>query len=180
MPSADDQDLMREFVRELTEHQQALRAFVGYLMPGSNGALDVTQEVNLILWKKREQFEPGTNFRAWAFTTARYVVLGYRRRLKKEGLLFFDQDLVEVLAEEWQSQPDGHQRKLAALHTCVEKLSDTDQELLRVRYSSHGGIEQMASRSGRDGASLRTRLFRIRAALKQCVENELEVEGGLL
>lgn len=179
MSEADDQDLMREFVRELTEHQSAIRAFVGYLLSGSQSASDIAQEVNLILWEKRGQFEPGTNFRAWAFTTARYVVLGHRRRLRKEGLLVFDHDMVEILAEEWESQPDEHQRKLAALHTCVEKLGDRDQELLKVRYSGHGGVEKMASRSGREGATLRTRLFRLRAALKQCVERELKVEGDL-
>jgi len=170
---------MREFVRELTEHQAALRSFVGYLMVGTQGAADVTQEVNLILWEKRAHFEIGTNFRAWAFTTARYVVLGHRRRLRREGLLLFDQDLVENLADEWQAQPDEYQHKLATLHTCIEKLSDTDQSLLRVRYSGHGGVERMASESGREGSSLRVRLFRLRAALKQCVERELKVEGDL-
>jgi RNA polymerase sigma-70 factor, ECF subfamily len=179
MSSMNEQDLMREFVRELTEHQAALRSFVGYLMTGTQSAPDVTQEVNLILWEKRGQFEPGTNFRAWAFTTARYVVLGYRRRLRKEGLLLFDQDLVEQLADEWQAQPDGYQHRLATLHTCIEKLSDADQALLRVRYSGHGGVERMASQSGGEGSSLRARLFRLRAALKQCVERELEVEGGI-
>ena len=180
MSSSNEQDLTREFVRELTEHQASLRSFVGYLMAGTQGAPDVTQEVNLILWEKRDQFEPGTNFRAWAFTTARYVVLGHRRRLRREGLLLLDQDLIEQMADEWQAQPDDYQHKLATLHTCIEKLSNDDQSLLRTRYSGHGGIEKMATRTGREGASLRTRLFRIRAALKRCVERELEVEGGLL
>lgn len=179
MTSDNEPDLMREFVRELTEHQSALRSFVGYLMAGTEGAPDVAQEVNLILWEKRAQFEPGTNFRAWAFTTARFVVLGHRRRLRKEGLLLFDQDLVERLANEWQAQPDRYQHRLATLHTCIEKLSDDDQALLRVRYSGHGGVEQMAAKSGREGSTLRARLFRLRAALKRCVERELEVEGGI-
>jgi len=170
---------MREFVRELTEHQASLRSFVGYLMAGAQGVSDVTQEVNLILWEKRGQFEIGTNFRAWAFTTARFVVLGHRRRLRKEGLLVFDQDLIEQLADEWQAQPDEYQHRLATLHTCIEKLADADQALLRVRYSGHGGIERMAAKSGREGSSLRVRLFRLRAALKQCVERELAVEGGI-
>lgn len=170
---------MRGFVRELTEHQAALRAFVGYLMNGAADAADLVQEVNLLLWEKRAHYEPGTNFRAWAFTTARYVVLGHRRRLRKEGLLIFDPDLVESLAEEWQAQPDEHERRLAALHCCLEKLSDPDLALLRARYSGHGKVERMADGAGRSGSGLRTRLFRLRAALKQCVRRELEMEGGM-
>ena len=178
MPETESEDPMREFVRELTEHQAALRAFVGYLMVGTDAAADVAQEVNLLLWEKRAQFEPGTNFRAWSFTVARYVVLGHRRRLRKEGLLLFDPDLVEHLADEWQAQPEQHERKLAVLHTCFEKLSDQDQTLLRARYSGHGRLEQMACESRQSGSSLRVRIFRLRAALKQCVERELLVEGG--
>ena len=83
MSETDQEDPMREFVRELTEHQAALRAFVGYLMSGTKDVADIVQEVNLLLWEKRKQFRPGTNFRAWSFTVARYLVLENRRRLRK-------------------------------------------------------------------------------------------------
>jgi RNA polymerase sigma-70 factor (ECF subfamily) len=173
-------DPIREFVRELTGHQPALRAFVGYLMAGVPGAADVVQEVNLLLWEKRDQFESGTNFRAWAFASARFVVLGYRRRLRRDGALVFDPDLVESLADEWEAESDEHERKLAALEHCLERLPEKDLELVRVRYSGHGGIERLAAGSANTAGSLRLRLFRLRAALKQCVKQELEVERGLL
>ncbi len=180
MAEIDDKDPMREFVRELTELQKALRVFVGYLMGGASATPDVVQEVNLILWEKREQFEMGTNFRAWAFTTARYVVLGYRRRMRRDGALLFDPDLIERLADEWQVEPDEHERKLAALEHCLEKLPEEDLELVLKRYrSGHGGVEHLASQLGCSSGGLRSRLFRLRAALKQCVRRELEVEEGL-
>lgn len=170
---------MREFVRELTEHQSALRSFIGYLTGGSSDTADLAQEVNLLLWEKRNQFKLGTNFRAWAFTTARYVVMGHRNKMRKDNKLIFDQDLLETLADEWQEQPDEHESKLAALHCCLEKLSDADQTLLRARYSQHGEVERMADAADRSGGGLRARLFRLRAALKQCVKRELVVEGGM-
>ena len=179
MTESTDQARITEFVSELTEHQAALRSFVGYLMTGAAETSDVVQEVNLLLWEKRGQYKPGTNFRAWAFTTARYVVLGHRRRQRKEGRMLFDPDLVERLADEWQAQPDEHTRKLAALEHCLEKLSDSDLALVQARYSGHGEVERMAEQAGVSGTSLRLRLFRLRAALKQCVLRELEVEGGL-
>jgi len=179
MSETEHQDPLREFVRELTEHQAALRAFVGYLMNGAAEAADLTQEVNLLLWEKRDHYELGTNFRAWAFTTARYVVLGYQRRLRRDGLLLFDSDLIECLAEEWQAQADEHERKLAALHCCLEKVPDADLALLRARYSGHGKVERLADETERSGGGLRVRLFRLRAALKQCVKRELEAEGGM-
>ncbi|MCH7227127.1 sigma-70 family RNA polymerase sigma factor [Haloferula sp. A504] len=172
-------DPMREFVRELTEHQQALRTFVDYLMMGAPGASDVAQEVNLLLWEKRAQFKPGTNFRAWAFTMARYVALGHRRKLRRDGALVFDPDLIERLADEWEAEPDERERKLAALDHCLEQLPDEDLKLVRARYGSHGEIERLAGEIGKTSGSLRLRLFRLRAALKQCVRAELKLEGGL-
>ncbi|MCU0780258.1 MAG: sigma-70 family RNA polymerase sigma factor [Akkermansiaceae bacterium] len=177
--SEQDHDRTREFVRELTDIQPALRSFVGYLMNGNSAVPDVVQEVNLILWEKNAQFEPGTNFRAWAFNTARYVVLGHRRRLRREGALVFDSDLIERLADEWQEQPCDLERKLAALETCLEKLAEPDLSLVKARYGGHGAVGRMADTQGKSAVSLRLRLFRLRAALKQCVRRELEIEEGL-
>lgn len=59
----------------LTEHQLPLRHYVQSLLPGDSSAADVTQLTNTTLWQKREEFELGTNFKAWAFAIARYEVL---------------------------------------------------------------------------------------------------------
>ena len=166
------------FVQEITELQPALRAFIGYLMSGASGVSDVTQEVNVLLWKKREEFELGTNFRAWAFTFARYQVLGYHRRMRKEGKLLFSPELVDQLADEWQAEPDEHEKQLVALETCLQKLPPDDLEIVRARYAGHGGVERLAKKLGRNASGLRLRLFRLRAALKRCVEQQLEERGG--
>ena len=41
---------------------------------------DVFQAANLVLWRKFDQFEPGTNFFAWACQIIRYEVLKYREK----------------------------------------------------------------------------------------------------
>lgn len=179
MTEPEDQDTLKEFVSELTSIQQELRSFIAYLMTGADGAPDVLQEVNLLLWEKRRQFKPGTNFRAWSFKVARYMVLGHQRKLRKQGLLLFEPDVIERLADEWQQSSTEYPNKLAALQTCFEKLPDEDQTLLRARYSGHGQLEQLASSSERSSSGLRARIFRLRQALKQCILNELKMEGGL-
>ena len=61
-----DSEVFQAFVGELTNHQTAMLAFIRALMPGSSGARDLLQEVNIILWQKRTHFEPGTSFKAWS------------------------------------------------------------------------------------------------------------------
>ena len=176
----ENPEQMHEFIRELTAHQSQLRSFVGYLLGGRvDGAEDLTQEVNLLLWQKHKLYEPGTNFRAWAFAMARYVVMGHQRRMRKSGTLIFDQDLIDRLAEEWQAEPEHHERKIAALECCFEKLSDADQDLIRIRYKGHGELKQMADHTETAAGNLRLRLFRLRAAIKRCIETELETEAQL-
>ena len=76
-----DGEISEAFVSELTSHQTAMLAFIRALMPGSSGARDLLQEVNIILWQKRGQFEAGTSFKAWSFQVIRYHLLNHRRRV---------------------------------------------------------------------------------------------------
>src|SRR5688572_23735554 len=104
-PNSEDAD-SQEFVRELTNHQSSMLAYVRSLAPGNSGARDLLQEVNITLWQKREAFELGTNFKAWAFQTIRYHILNHRRRLISQGWLIFDDDLIERMAPHFEIEPN--------------------------------------------------------------------------
>ena len=74
----------KEFVNLLVSHQSQIRAFVISLLPGVSEAEDVIQNTNEVLWTKRETFELGSNFKAWALTTARFQVMALQQKLKRE------------------------------------------------------------------------------------------------
>src|ERR1043165_8093013 len=48
------------------------------------GAEDVVQEAALLALGKLDQFEPGTNFRAWMAQMVRYVALNHARKRQKQ------------------------------------------------------------------------------------------------
>ena len=52
-----------EFVALYVEHQVAIRSFVRTLLPDSADADDVMQTASLTMWRRFEQFQPGTSFR---------------------------------------------------------------------------------------------------------------------
>ncbi|RYD44447.1 MAG: hypothetical protein EOP85_09445, partial [Verrucomicrobiaceae bacterium] len=70
-PSAPDAD-GGQFVNLLIEIQPQLRSFIGHLMPMVDSRADLLQEVNMVVWKKRDQFtmgdDPAKAFRNWAYT----------------------------------------------------------------------------------------------------------------
>ena len=85
-----------EFVALLTSHQSALRLYVASLLPGNPEAADVAQQANLTIWNKRDDFEPGTNFKAWIFAIARYKVLDFRKQKVRDSRLVFTEEMEEI------------------------------------------------------------------------------------
>jgi RNA polymerase sigma-70 factor (ECF subfamily) len=165
-----------EFVGQITRHQQALRSYIISLMPGMDGVQDVLQETNLMLWEKRGKFKPGTHFKAWAFTIARYEVKAHRRKSLALGMATLDEELIEELAERGEKTPEEVEMRLRSLDKCLGKLEDKQRLLIEHRYYSGSSLEEFSAECGRPTDSLRVTLFRIRAALKKCINNELVIE----
>ena len=163
---------LQDYVQLMTQHQGALRAFIVSLMPGLPDVGDVLQETNLVLWQKRAQFKEGSNFLAWAFTIARYEVMHQRDRVRRNGEQLFSEQLINALS----SPPeDSHtdDTKLAALDNCMGKLTSSERELINHRYSAGKSLETLASFQSKSPVSLRVSLFRLRLALKKCIEKQL-------
>ncbi|MFC4991480.1 sigma-70 family RNA polymerase sigma factor [Rubritalea tangerina] len=163
----------REFISLITEHQAVLRAYIISLMPGSPYTGDVLQETNLVLWEKMDQFQPGSNFRAWAFTIARFQSLNYRRKLEKQGARFLSEDLADILAEQTIEEAPKTERRIKALELCLGKLKAPDRELIERRYHSDKDLNTYAEEVGRTAGALRVNLHRLRNNLRKCITARL-------
>lgn len=171
-PKSEDDS--QEFVRELTNHQTSMLAYIRSLAPGGAGARDLLQEVNITLWQKRATFELGTNFKAWAFQTIRYHMLNHRRRLVSQGWLVFDDDLIQRMSPGFEIEPDGLEERHLALRKCLMKLRPQDRELLHHRYATSSSLQEYATQTHRSAGTLKAVLFNLRAVLKRCIERELQ------
>lgn len=164
---------MQEFVSELTASQGRIRAFLVSLMPGSPDVADVLQETNIVLWKSRSRYRPGSNFLAWAFTIARLEVLHHRTRAKRQRIVLLSEDVLELMAVEMPVDVD-HEAYLCALESCKAKLSDKQRELIDLRYRPGYTLEAHARETGRKASALRVALMRIRESLRECIEKSME------
>lgn len=170
---AENGPASEEFVRELTDHQTSMLAYIRSLAPGNSGARDVLQEVNITLWQKRDCFELGTNFKAWAFQTIRYHILNHRRKLILKGWLVFDDDLIERVGAEEELDPDALEERHLALRGCLAKLRQKDRDLLHHRYATNSSLNVYAVATRRSSGTLKAILFNLRGALRKCIEKEL-------
>jgi RNA polymerase sigma-70 factor (ECF subfamily) len=171
--SSPDHPSNATFVALLTKHQPDLWAYVITLMPGNTDAADVLQEVNLVLWTKQKNFEIGTNFRAWAFSVARFEVLAYFKKRKREGIVLLDEELLDLIAEEAPSAIGASDLRLEALESCLRKLRPQDRDLLNHRYRCDRGLDEFAMQLGRSVSALSVSLHRLRSALKDCVRKRM-------
>lgn len=164
-----------DFVTELTKYQGDLWAFLCALMPGSPDVGDVLQKTNLILWNKQSQFTPGSNFRAWAFQIARYEMLHHFRSVRHDAWVPIDETLADSICSEFEATLQDPHKRLTALETCLAKLRPQDRRLIEHRYRREGKLEDFARAVGRSVSALSVTLFRLRASLRNCVENQLEL-----
>ncbi|MEM0896829.1 MAG: sigma-70 family RNA polymerase sigma factor [Verrucomicrobiota bacterium] len=165
-----------EFVSLLTEHQAALRLYVASLLPGEPSAADVAQQANTTIWRKREDFEIGTNFKAWIFSIARYEVLNFRKRQARDSRLVFSEELEDKFAEELPTLNLDLDERQAALRTCLKSLKPGDRELILQRYFKETPLKDYAAAIGRSAGGLKVTLHRLRNRLQKCIESKLLIK----
>ena len=163
-----------EFVNLLVSHQSVIRAFVISQLPGLPEADDVIQQTNEVLWTKRHSFTLGTNFKAWALTTARFQVMAQQQRLKASKRAPLDDDVMLMISDEAEEMEAAELNvQLNDLNDCIAQLQVRDQELVLHRYWKKSGLDDFAKVSGRSVGALKVALYRIRDSLRECMERKL-------
>ena len=163
------------FMALYSGHQRRLYLYTMTLLPASVDAEDVLQETNLVLWRKFDQYQPGTNFFAWACRITRYEVLKYRERRARAARLLdpdvFDQ-LAEVAIKQVEHLDEFHRR---ALVDCMDRLSDGDRDLMRRRYAEAMEVQAIAAAMNRSPNAVSKSLGRIRRLLLDCINSDANI-----
>ena len=157
------------------KHQLGLRAFILSLEPNFTDAEDLLQEVFLVVTRKANEFQEGTNFFAWACTIARYKLLELlRRRARSQAL---SEEVIEALcAVEPEEQFD--ESRAAILQHCLEQLAPKARQMMFLRYYGEHSPSQIARLVSWTPNAVRVALSRARSALHQCLERRLRQEGA--
>ncbi len=146
-----------EFLELYSPCQHSLYVYIVTLIGNPTDAHNVLQDVNLVLWEKFDQFQPGTNFRAWAREVARYRVLRYRQ-MRANDAPMLDSRVLEAVAAQFDStEPIQDELYTELLVGCVEQLSNADRELIRAALPQR----RAGQGPGRAAAPLGKRRFAI-------------------
>jgi RNA polymerase sigma-70 factor (ECF subfamily) len=161
-----------QFIELYSAHEARLRGYVLSLVPRWSDAEEIAQRSSVVLWKKFGEFEPGTNFFAWACQIIRFEVKAFHRRAARERMVFSDA-FVNAVAEETVRSRTQLQERVEALQKCVAKLTPPQRELLRLRYDERRSVGSVAEVLDRPLDAVYKTLSRIRQALYTCIRREL-------
>jgi len=170
---ADRED---RFLQLFLANERRIYAFILSLVPSWSDADDLLQETSAVLWRKLDEFEPGSDFVAWALRIARYEVLNYRKRQNRDRGLF-SAETEELLAQHAVDMAHVSDDRRDALKACLEKLSVRDRELIRLRYQPGATTRDVSERVGRSLKAVYKALNRIHEQLLLCVRRGLAERG---
>ncbi|MCG8584983.1 MAG: sigma-70 family RNA polymerase sigma factor [Pirellulales bacterium] len=173
--SASDSAEHREFVGLLLKAQPKVYALLRTLIANRADADDVFQDVVTVLWTKFDEFEPGTNFEAWAYQTARYKVQQYYRTRRRDAKSLAP-EVLDLLAAESEQLAEHLPEVRVALAGCMDKLKPADLEVVRLCYSPDVTVREAAEQLGRPLDTIKSVLKRARRQLYECIRTTLAKE----
>ncbi len=176
-PSLDDSSRHEAFVALYVRHEAAVFSFVLTMVSQSADAEDIVQRASITMWRCFDQFQPGTNFRAWAFQIAKNEALNHLSKVKRDRHVFSEK-LINLLADRAEERADDLDTRRRALDLCVEKLTTDDRSMVEGCYAEGSSIRAFAKRAGESENKIYKRLNRVRGGLLKCIEFQLGLEAS--
>ena len=162
----------RQFFRLFMGHQNRIFAYILTLVPHVADAEDIMQETASVAWEKFGTFKEGTDFAAWLKKIAFHKVMDHRKRGGHHRIIFSD-DLIRILAPRAEKTFEQTDTRMAALKSCLERLSPPDRRLLKRRYEDGLTIKAIAEEANRPVQGLYKVMIRILEQLRRCVHYSL-------
>jgi RNA polymerase sigma-70 factor, ECF subfamily len=162
-----------EFCSRLVAILPDLRGFARVLCRENDRADDLVQDAVVRAMAAMDQFQPGSNFKAWTFTILRNLYIsGFReRRFRFEPLDDVDQVLLQA-----PSQEDA--LAMQKLDEAVQKLPPLRREAL-ILVVAHGlPYGQVAAICRCAVGTIKSRVARARAELQAALNGEVAAEDG--
>jgi RNA polymerase sigma-70 factor (ECF subfamily) len=172
--SSRDAEFMRLFLR----HERRIYGLIFSLVPDWADADDLMQEVSTVIWRKFHEFEPGTNFSAWALKIARFQVLAYRKKQRVNRARLSDVTVEQIADRFCARTPESVDARRQALKRCIDKLNEQDRQLIQLKYNPGSSTESVAEAVGRSVHAVYKALNRVHGQLLDCITSSLRLERG--
>jgi RNA polymerase sigma-70 factor, ECF subfamily len=163
-------------LKEAFGYHHPLVTYAYALLRDHAQAEDAVQNAYVVITKKCGDFTPGTSVLAWARSIVRFEVLQIMRKRGREQPAEYDV-LISCIADTFEQvqTPDRVLVRLERsqrLQHCLARLPQRSRDLVRGRYLDGLGLKALAEQATMSVSAVRKSIYRIRLALRQCMERE--------
>ena len=167
-------DPLQDFAGLVRSHQKALFYFILSLVGDRHRAEDLTQEVFLVAYRRRHDFQSGGRVAAWLYGIARKVVLAELRQRRRRPVPL-DQTTLASLSDAFVEAQAATKRGggwLVGIEQCMGRLDETNRTLLTLRYGRQMSVDEIARDTGSGVSAVKMRLMRLRQRLAECLKHK--------
>ena len=166
------EDKNQHFMQLFLASQRRLYSYVMTMVASPADADDIVQDVASVMWKKFDEYQPGTDFSAWAVTIAKYKLFHHfrdnaaqKRKFSQKGI-----EIIETIeAQEAKKEDD----RIDALRNCLSKLKQPDREILSLRYEEGQTLKSLSGRLDLNINTLYSKLSKLHNILLNCVKRSM-------
>jgi len=166
-----DVDAYGDVVRRF---EATVRTYVAAYWPDRNMVDEIAQKAFIWAYEHLDEFRPGTRFGAWIKEITRRILLSELEIVAREGRnrrKYLEALQAGRLRESLSgSEADTPEAMADALRHCLEELPPESRTLVSERYEERRTLAHLARSRGREPGTIKVTLFRIRQALRRCVE----------
>ena len=172
-----DPESHKLFLKLLLEHQPKIYTYILSLVPNYTDADDIFQNVSEVIWRRFDQYRPGTNFLSWALRCTHLEVLNFRKKKYNSRQIIFDHETFEQMLPIVNDEVVNIDYRRDALEECLKKLGEIGKKVIRMRYNLGLKPKQIGSHLGYTVANIYKVISRIHDRLLACIERTLQSEG---
>lgn len=162
---------------EWTRAQPSVGRFVRTFLRDRTESADVLQEIALVIVEKFDHWDPERPFIGWALGIARRVVLAHLRKNYRDRRLEFSAAIDHVALSFEKLEPQAELMS-DSLNDCLGRVRGQSRQLLKLRYTDGLELRQIAEKLQMTASNVGVMLHRVRAALRECVDQKLQAEAG--
>lgn len=163
-----------EFLNLFRTNEDRIFGFILTFLPNFARAEDILQETMIIMWRKFDEFQPGTNFAAWGIKIARYNLYKFHKN-QQSGIVHFDSNAIEAISKEVaETDTCKTNSYIDALLHCFEKLGIQSKQLMLLRYEQNFKVPEISRKIGRSIRDTYRMLSRVQHTLHECTSQTLK------
>lgn len=166
--SNDDHE---RFTRLLLESEPVMLRSILVSVPHRADAREIMQETAVALWRQFPSYDDTRPFLNWAMGFSRIQTRRFLARESRRAQL--SEQAMAALELEMQQTAEFDHAIETHLATCLAKLNEKSQRLIKGYYHEERSPETLSEREGRSVEAIYKTIQRARRDLQECIERQI-------